>query len=849
MAIFNNYIIIMKNSNMRRIANKSFPVLSIFTVLIVNIVSFSVTISSSQVNAQSREVSAEQQVNVTSPAVNLSVITPANATELATALDVTGLVSATLNGSDSNGVAVNTGPLGGFTSPVGGSFVILSDGFASDADDPEVLANHELSGLNNPAGEDLVQLEMVLTPPQDATCFKMNVIFYSEEYPQWVGSYFNDTFIAEAMPSDVASSLFISGNVIDSPYNIGYDPTGNPVSVNSPFGFMASESDVPYNGTSGHLMTQGQIPSLGLDGNIKIVLSITDMGDSIVDSAVFIDNFQWGYGENCEQGTVEVPELSVEVVDVEERVCTYGGAVEQDGFLVTIKDIDTDEYTIQWRWMIPGTSTYTSWEELLPNNTWSVYDELPYGDEDDYQYMLYHTEGSAVFDQLGEVPGDFQIRAVDTEGEIDATANREFTFTDDSEHAACNVPIGVDLGIEKEGNTSVVNVGGEVIFYLTVTNSGTGISKNVIVSDTLPDGMKYVSGDANCMFSTDDKYLTCALGDIEEEGSKAVSFVVQVVQSGSLTNTATVTTDTSEDNTSNNSSSYTVNSSEKPVPPPTPPPVSPSPVVNHIPNVVLYGTAPAYNDGKINIEAGESFNVVAYINNAGDPNYEYSFGGVCSGYINNSSSVTFISNPLNLNEGTYSCWVTVKDGNGDISSESVSIVVSSGVNQISEPTVEEEEQEEEGGEGEGEVLAAISCEETFKLSGFVYERSNENEIKDEDERELIDVNVKIYTYDKDGERVLVTEVKTNSDGYWEVDLCPGYYEVELSLETVEAGIQPVGENLRKITIESEDLENVNFEFEKKTDTSRYLCCISLIVILLITLLLYILSRRKEEEKS
>lgn len=721
--------------NKKKITVRIFLALFIISLFSANIAIISDSILSSKVKAefvpQERAKEADLQSfeetsmpkilqHVEAGAGSTLEIVPASAVDLANALDVTGLVSATTNGSDPAAVAISTDPLGVFPSPTGGSFVILSTGIASQADD-DIFQSTVLNGLNNSNGQDLVQLEMILTPPAEATCLKMNVGFYSEEYPEWVNTIFNDAFIAEVMPSDINSSLQIVGNVIDSPYNFGYDPTGTPVSVNSPFGFTSSEPGVGFDGSSGLLETEGQIPDLGPDGNIKVVLSMTDMGDSIFDSAIFLDNFLWGYGQDCEEGTKKVvPSISIEVLDVEEKVCTWGEAVPQDGFLVTIEDWDTEEYKFEWRWIIPGTGVYSEWEELLPDSTWLSYEEIPFGDEDDYQYIFYHTEGSSVLDQIGDSKGDFQVRILDSEEEVVGEINQEFTFTDDFDHAAC---------------------GGQP---------------------------------------------------------------------------------------------------EPPVPP----------QINNVPNVVLYGAAPAFNNGKINVNAGATFKVVAYINKPGDPSYDYTFGGVCTGLIKNSNSFSFISQPLNLNAGTYSCYVIVTDSNGDKAKASVAIIVTSPAPVVlPEEKIEEEEAESKEVESP-EVLSEFSCAETFKLSGYVYERKNENEKKDEDERGLADVVVKIFAYDKEGERILVVETETDEEGKWEVDLCNGSYEVELSVDTVEGDLILIGDEVRDVTISSEDVEQFNYEFEKETLSFRWhLCLIPLLILFLILILAIILSRKKKEEQE
>ncbi len=81
---------------------------------------------------------------------------------------------------------------------------------------------------------------------------------------------------------------------------------------------------------------------------------------------------------------------------------------------------------------------------------------------------------------------------------------------------------------------------------------------------------------------------------------------------------------------------------------------------------------------------------------------------------------------------------------------------------------------------DGEVLgAATECEEKVLLSGYVFVDKNKNGEMDEKEKGIKDINVKIYYISSEEEEFELETVKTNEDGYWEMELCEGRYKTKL----------------------------------------------------------------------
>lgn len=277
--------------------------------------------------------------------IGATTITPgptASAEDLALAMGIppANLVNASFNSSDSRGAGIENEPLGDFFPTSGDTFAILATGLAIKADTPDTNNDEGfqdfndigdlsspfdpanplegLDGLNNAAGFDLVQLTMVLSPPVGSTGLNFDFAFYSEEFPDWIDTEYNDAFIAELGIEPFSSGLTISGIDIDSPHNFAFDSNGDVISVNAAFGFDISNlnpnTGSTYDGTSGLLTATGCLPDdLPPDNNIVVILSITDMGDNHLDSAVFLDNFQWGDRADCTPGASEEEPTAIDL--------------------------------------------------------------------------------------------------------------------------------------------------------------------------------------------------------------------------------------------------------------------------------------------------------------------------------------------------------------------------------------------------------------------------------------------------------------------------------------------------------------------------------------------------------
>jgi len=136
---------------------------------------------------------------------------------------------------------------------------------------------------------DLCGFELNVQVPAGAKGFAVDFIFFSAEYPEWLGQGYNDTF------NIILNSQNYSGNV-------AFDSTGSPISINNVLFNVCSGCDTPSTTLSGTGYDGGVGGATGwLTTTVPVVpgevlslyFAIYDEGDSLWDSDVLINNFRW----------------------------------------------------------------------------------------------------------------------------------------------------------------------------------------------------------------------------------------------------------------------------------------------------------------------------------------------------------------------------------------------------------------------------------------------------------------------------------------------------------------------------------------------------------------------------
>ena len=98
------------------------------------------------------------------------------------------------------------------------------------------------------------------------------------------------------------------------------------------------------------------------------------------------------------------------------------------------------------------------------------------------------------------------------------------------------------ITVKKTGRTALF-VGNQVTYALTVSNAGDALLTGVTITDTTPAGMSYVSPILGGTASDDGAAVTWGVGDLAVGASTSVSVTLQGDQTGSVTNTASASTD------------------------------------------------------------------------------------------------------------------------------------------------------------------------------------------------------------------------------------------------------------------------------------------------------------------
>jgi len=127
--------------------------------------------------------------------------------------------------------------------------------------------------------------------------------------------------------------------------------------------------------------------------------------------------------------------------------------------------------------------------------------------------------------------------------DADFASNRAEYQAGSDPRSSSSLPPNVGLSIQATSDApDPAFVGGNLTYTFTVSNSSNPAANNVVVTDPLPAGVSLVSAIAaqgSCAGTTT---VTCNLGTVNGFGAVTVTIVVTPTATGSLSNTATVST-------------------------------------------------------------------------------------------------------------------------------------------------------------------------------------------------------------------------------------------------------------------------------------------------------------------
>ncbi|HEY8999968.1 MAG TPA: gliding motility-associated C-terminal domain-containing protein [Mucilaginibacter sp.] len=121
----------------------------------------------------------------------------------------------------------------------------------------------------------------------------------------------------------------------------------------------------------------------------------------------------------------------------------------------------------------------------------------------------------------------------------------------------------VDVGITKRSENKQVRENEPFEYTLNIHNKGPLVATNVVVKDTLPDKLQYLSvntvstGSAN--FDPASRTLTWLVGELDVKGSAELTYLASGLNHGNITNIASVSSQQLDANPADNISSDTKN--------------------------------------------------------------------------------------------------------------------------------------------------------------------------------------------------------------------------------------------------------------------------------------------------
>lgn len=127
-----------------------------------------------------------------------------------------------------------------------------------------------------------------------------------------------------------------------------------------------------------------------------------------------------------------------------------------------------------------------------------------------------------------------------------------FIQADTAVEAVLNQLTEIDVAVTQTDSPDPVIVGNNLTYTVTVTNRGVLNATGVVLTDTLPANVNFVSSVANQGSCSGSSIVICDLSDLAAHATATVTIVVSPTVVGGLSNSATVTANETDSNLANN---------------------------------------------------------------------------------------------------------------------------------------------------------------------------------------------------------------------------------------------------------------------------------------------------------
>ncbi len=159
----------------------------------------------------------------------------------------------------------------------------------------------------------------------------------------------------------------------------------------------------------------------------------------------------------------------------------------------------------------------------------------------------------------GEASGHLGFPVTDVNQDPDGSTWAKFEFgaivTCSPSGECVEVGAPADLSVRISDSPDPLKVGGNLAYLVTVRNGGPGQATDVVMTDTLPDSVLFVSADPSQGSCTGPSPVVCSLGTIASGGSASVKVVVVTTLGGTITDSGEVHGSEADPNPGNDSTS------------------------------------------------------------------------------------------------------------------------------------------------------------------------------------------------------------------------------------------------------------------------------------------------------